>query len=111
MAAPAAIDDVLPALRALAEPHRLAVLLSLRERERCVRDLVDEVGAPQPLVSHHLAKLAEAGLVTSRQADGFTYYALAAAGLDGARVALEGLLSSSDLPAAAQPGGGVGCCR
>lgn len=112
MSAPGpAAPDLLAGLRALAEPHRIALVRALRERERCVRDLVDAVGAPQPLVSHHLAKLVEAGLVTSRQGDGFTYYALAAPGLDALHQALGLLLATRDLPAPARPGGGVGCCR
>ncbi len=98
------------ALRALAEPHRLAIVRALRERERCVRDLVAVVGAPQPLVSHHLARLVAAGLVSSRHGDGFTYYALRADGLSGAQDLVAGLLDA-DLPAEALPGGGVGCCR
>lgn len=100
-----------PALRALAEPHRLALVRALRERERCVRDLVATTGLSQPLVSHHLARLADAGLVTSRQGDGFTYYALHPAGLDRARTALDDLLDVEDLPPVARPGGGSDCCR
>jgi len=43
-------------LRALAEPQRLALVLLLRERERCVRDLVETLGVSQPLISHHLGR-------------------------------------------------------
>ena len=99
------------ALRALAEPHRLALVQALRERERCVRDLVDAVGLSQPLVSHHLGKLAEAGLVRSRQADGFTYYALDPDALSAARAAVDRLLDVDGLPAVAMPGGNSSCCR
>lgn len=110
MTAPTDVDLV-AALRALAEPHRLALLQALRERERCVRDLVDAVGLSQPLVSHHLGRLAEAGLVTSRQAEGFTFYALAAGELSRLAPALCSLLDTDSLPAAARPGGNSSCCR
>ena len=86
-------------------------MLALRERERCVRDLVEALGASQPLVSHHLAKLAAAGLVTTRQADGFTFYALDPGGLDAARLAVGAVLDVEALPAVAQPGGNDTCCR
>ena len=103
--------DLVPALRALAEPHLLALLQALRECERCVRDLVDAVGLSQPLVSHHLGKLAEAGLVQSRHADGFTYYVV-----DPVRFALLSgelcsLLDVDSLPATALSGGNSTCCR
>lgn len=83
---------------------------ALRERERCVRELVEHVGLPQPLVSHHLGKLADAGLVTSRTADGFKHYALDPHGLDVALGLVGGLLDGAALPAAARPGGNDTCC-
>ena len=100
----------LPVLRALAEPHRLSLVHALRERERCVRDLVEAVGLSQPLVSFHLSKLVEAGLVQSRHGDGFTYYALRAAGLRDAQ-AMIGTVLAAELTALAQPGGNGACCR
>lgn len=103
--------DVGAALRALAEPHRLALVQALRLRERCVRDLVDAVGLSQPLVSHHLSRLAAAGLVTSRHVDGFTNYALDVRGVAALHAALDGLLDVSSLPAQARAGGNDACCR
>src|ERR1700744_5407742 len=41
-------------LRALAAPVRIAIVLQLRESHRCVHELVDALGVPQPLVSPHL---------------------------------------------------------
>jgi DNA-binding transcriptional ArsR family regulator len=54
------------ALRALAEPNRVAILDLLREREQPVGDLVDRLGLSQPAVSKHLRVLKEAGLVEAR---------------------------------------------
>lgn len=105
------MTGVAPALRALSEPHRLAIVEALRRRERCVRDLVAELGLAQPLVSHHLAKLSEAGLLTSRQADGYTFYALDPARVEDLRSFMASLLDVASLPAAARPGGGSDCCR
>ena len=104
-------DDVLGLLQALANPSRLRIFAALRAKERCVRDLVDEAGLSQPLVSHHLAVLAQAGLVRSRRADGFTLYALDPGRLAEAGAAVARLLDPGTLDGAARPGGNEGCCR
>jgi DNA-binding transcriptional ArsR family regulator len=51
----------------LAEPSRRRILDLLRERERSVGELVDELDQSQPGVSKHLRVLREAGLVDVRQ--------------------------------------------
>lgn len=51
---------------ALAEPSRRHILDLLRERERSVGELVDELQLSQPGVSKHLRVLREAGLVGVR---------------------------------------------
>ena len=102
--------DVLTVLRALADPKRFRILVALREKERCVRDLVEEEAMPQPLVSHHLRVLVEAGLVGSRRADGFTLYAVDPAGMARAREAVVDLLDTDVLGPLALPGGNQGCC-
>ena len=56
----------LVALEALAEPHRRAILDALRDGERPVSALVEQLGVSQPLVSKHLRVLREAGLVEAR---------------------------------------------
>lgn len=50
-------------LRALAAPIRVAIVTELAAGERCVHELVDKLGAPQPLVSQHLRVLRGAGIV------------------------------------------------
>ncbi|TLY43206.1 MAG: winged helix-turn-helix transcriptional regulator [Nitrospirae bacterium] len=50
-------------LRALGDETRLRILESLLVREKCVGELVAEVGKQQPHVSHHLRILREAGLI------------------------------------------------
>ncbi|GGM26078.1 hypothetical protein GCM10007977_029000 [Dactylosporangium sucinum] len=54
-------------LRALAEPTRLRLVWALSTREHSVSDLAELVSAHVAAVSQHLAKLREAGLVTSRR--------------------------------------------
>nr|WP_241828722.1 metalloregulator ArsR/SmtB family transcription factor [Saccharothrix sp. CB00851] len=50
-------------LRALAAPVRIAIVLQLREADRCVHELVDALGVAQPLISQHLRVLKAAGVV------------------------------------------------
>ena len=50
-------------LRALAAPLRIGIVTQLAEGPRCVHELVDVLGAPQPLVSQHLRVLRGAGVV------------------------------------------------
>jgi len=50
-------------LRALAAPVRIAIVLELREGERCVHELVDALAVAQPLISQHLRVLKSAGVV------------------------------------------------
>ena len=54
------------ALRALGEPHRVAILDLLRDGEQPVGQLVARLELSQPAVSKHLRVLKEAGLVESR---------------------------------------------
>jgi ArsR family transcriptional regulator len=66
--------------KALADPHRLAILATLAraEGEVCVCDFTSGLPLNQPTVSHHLRILREAGLVTSERRGTWVYYRLAA---------------------------------
>jgi ArsR family transcriptional regulator, zinc-responsive transcriptional repressor len=64
-------------LRALAAPVRIAIVLQLRESQRCVHELVDALGVPQPLVSQHLKVLKAAGVVTGERSGREVLYRLA----------------------------------
>ena len=60
-------DQLLLALHALSNPHRLRVLTALHARGRnYVSRLARDVGISRPLLHLHLAKLEEAGLVRSQ---------------------------------------------
>jgi DNA-binding transcriptional ArsR family regulator len=50
----------------LTDANRRRILDLLRERERAVGELVEELGISQPGVSKHLRVLREAGLVEAR---------------------------------------------
>lgn len=63
-------------LRAVADPMRWRILELLAREELCVCHLVETLGATQPLVSHHLKALRDAGLVTTDRYRYWTYYRL-----------------------------------
>jgi DNA-binding transcriptional ArsR family regulator len=54
-------------LRALAAPVRIAIVLELRESDRCVHELVTALGVTQPLISQHLRILKAAGVVAGER--------------------------------------------
>ncbi|KLO30308.1 ArsR/SmtB family transcription factor [Mycobacterium haemophilum] len=64
-------------LRALAAPVRIAIVLQLRESQRCVHELVDALGVPQPLVSQHLKILKAAEVVAGERSGREVLYRLA----------------------------------
>lgn len=60
-------DELLAALGALANPHRLRILASLQSNGRnYVSQLAREIGISRPLLHLHLQKLERAGLVKSQ---------------------------------------------
>lgn len=63
-------------LRVLAEPLRWRIVVSLAREELCVCHLTEELVVAQPLVSHHLRVLREAGLVETQRHRYWTYYRL-----------------------------------
>jgi ArsR family transcriptional regulator len=57
------LSDAGELLRALAAPVRIAIVLQLRDSDRCVHELVDALNVAQPLISQHLRVLKTAGVV------------------------------------------------
>jgi DNA-binding transcriptional ArsR family regulator len=57
----------LAVLEVIAEPTRRRILDAVREGERSVSELVEQVGMHQPGVSRHLKVLRDAGLVEVRR--------------------------------------------
>jgi ArsR family transcriptional regulator len=72
----------LDGLRATAEPLRWRILTLLAEEELCVCHLVEALGAPQSLISHHLRVLRDAGLVEGERFRYWTYYRLRPAAVE-----------------------------
>lgn len=68
-------EELAAAFRVLADPTRLRLLSMIAGAgETCACDLVEPLGKSQPTVSHHLAVLTEAGLVTREKRGRWAWY-------------------------------------
>ena len=63
--------------KALGDEKRLGILKLLDFREMCVCELTAALGMSQPNLTHHIKKLASAGLVESERRGKWVYYSLA----------------------------------
>jgi len=63
-------------IKALSHPIRLAIVDFLKEKEQCVCDIAQHVGAERSNVSRHLALLLSGGLVECRKEGLSVYYTL-----------------------------------
>jgi DNA-binding transcriptional ArsR family regulator len=62
--------------RALGDESRLRILRLLADRDRYLTEIATELELSKPTVSHHLAQLRSAGLVTVTQQGSLSYYTL-----------------------------------
>jgi DNA-binding transcriptional ArsR family regulator len=72
----ASIADFTAFFKAFCNSTRADIVEQLMSGEKCVCEIVAHVGGSQPLVSHHLATLRDAGFVTTRGEGTRTYYAI-----------------------------------
>jgi ArsR family transcriptional regulator len=96
LAAPSLSDDEADAtaalFRALGDPARVRLINILATSGTvCVCDLQAPLGLSQPTVSHHLKKLADAGLIEREQRGRWAYYSIA----DEAMERLAGLFDAT----------------
>ncbi|MGE0849061.1 MAG: ArsR/SmtB family transcription factor [Hyphomicrobiaceae bacterium] len=78
------VQSSVGALKAIAEPTRLRLLVLLALGELSVKDLTGILGQSQPRISRHLKLLAEAGLVERAPEGSWVYFRLADGGEGGA---------------------------
>lgn len=104
--------------KALSDPTRLRCLvLLIRQDELCVCELTQALGLPQPKISHHLAALRRAELVSDRKVGLWIYYRInpemptwaieimrtTARGMEGQEPYVSDLLALTEMPN--RPGG------
>ncbi len=79
-------EDLAVRLKAIADPTRLrllSIVLASEGMRACTCDLTEPLGLSQPTVTHHLKRLAAAGLVTGERRGTWTYYSVVPEALAG----------------------------
>jgi DNA-binding transcriptional ArsR family regulator len=78
---PQRVEEATDILRALADPTRLQMALCLRDAKEavCVCDFTAAFDLSQPTVSHHIAKLRDAGIVEVIKRGIWSFYRLSPA--------------------------------
>lgn len=87
------LDRAVALFHALSDATRLGILDMLKDGERCVCELQDELDAAQSRLSFHLRVLKDAGVVTDRKEGRWMYY----------KITPEALAEVHDLAVAMQP--------
>ncbi|WP_456455245.1 ArsR/SmtB family transcription factor [Thermovibrio sp.] len=60
-------ERVAEVFKALSHPTRVRIIDYLSDGEKCVKDIWQELGVPQPTVSQHINILKEAGIISYRK--------------------------------------------
>ncbi len=80
--------ELLERFQAVAEETRIQVVRLLSEGERCVCELQVQLGISQSLLSFHLKKLKDAGVVSGRKDGRWVHYSLVPESLEEMRAFL-----------------------
>jgi ArsR family transcriptional regulator len=75
-------SDLLELLKVIAEANRLRIICFLKKKERCVCEIVEALGIPHNLASHHLKALKSVGLLTSLRKGKYIFYKINNNGLN-----------------------------
>ena len=68
------MEDIVLALKALADKNRLKILSLLLNKQYCVKSLAKKLGISESSVSQHLKKLREAGFVVGEKKGYWVHY-------------------------------------
>lgn len=82
---------------ALSDQIRMDVVVLLLDGERCVCDLMSDLGLAQSRLSWHLKTLSDAGIITGRREGRWNYYSLNSDGVAEARAILDAIKPSRRL--------------
>lgn len=74
------IQDLSQLLKLVSDHSRLRILCVLKNNERCVCDIIQNIHLSQSLISHHLSDLKNADLVVDRKEGKWVYYSLTSKG-------------------------------
>ena len=62
--------------KALSDSNRLRIVRLLTRGEQCACELLEQMQITQPTLSHHMKKLEDCGLVSSRRKGKWSHYSL-----------------------------------
>ena len=91
-------DRLIRFFKVLGEPRRLSIVGLLARRPHTVEQIAQELGIGVSTVSHHLALLSDAGLVTARAE---SYYSVYRLNPEPLRTMAKSLLAQAEQPSAA----------
>jgi ArsR family transcriptional regulator len=96
-------------LRVLSDVNRLRMLCILFNGEKCVCEIEEGLGISQPLASHHLKVLLEAGLVEVRREATWSYYSLDRQAIESLNESFKEFLGVERIPE--DYAASVACCE
>lgn len=76
-------------IKALADENRLAIMMSLQQKEKCACYLLEELNISQSTLSHHMKLLCDSGLVDYRKDGKWMHYSLSEEGVKAFREMIE----------------------
>lgn len=79
-------------IKALADENRLAIMMSLQQKEKCACYLLEELNISQSTLSHHMKLLCDSGLVDYRKDGKWMHYSLSEVGVKAFREMIDGYI-------------------
>ncbi len=102
------VNELSETLKVISDPNRLRILCALFSGERCVCEIEEGLAISQPLASHHLGVLREAGMVEVRKEGTWSYYSIAVGAVESLNMRFKEFLGSDRIPKAYPKA--KGCC-
>ncbi|MBO4496494.1 MAG: winged helix-turn-helix transcriptional regulator [Clostridiales bacterium] len=79
-------------IKALADENRLAIMMSLQQKEKCACVLLEELNISQSTLSHHMRLLCDSGLVDYRKDGKWMHYSLSEEGMNAFKDMIDGYI-------------------
>ncbi len=83
-------------IKALADENRLAIMMSLQQKEKCACVLLEELNISQSTLSHHMRLLCDSGLVDYRKDGKWMHYSLSEEGMNAFKDMIDGYIRTDN---------------
>ena len=83
-------------IKALADENRLAIMMSLQQKEKCACVLLEELNISQSTLSHHMRLLCDSGLVDYRKDGKWMHYSLSREVVNAFREMIDGYIRTDN---------------